>query len=325
MNRWLRYFKIARIALILIPSCLLAQVQEQPDYKNFKKVAQTGFQFLKIGVDARSAAMANIGVTHSGDAANLFANPAGLGHVESKSVFVGYNGWIADMNKQAAGFAINLDEWGVIGISGANMGLGDIQGTAVADNPLGYVDTEMLDVAEWSLGISYAKQLSNKFTVGGTIKNAYQNLHDESKSMIGFDFGTIYEPGWNGVKVGMVVRNFSGEFKYIQETLTLPTVFSVGFSGDVLQFLGAGSEQYQWIAALEMNNPRDYSERVHVGTEFVLNQLIALRGGYKFNYDEQGLTLGAGLQYNFLRLDYSYLHFGEIFGSVNQFSASFNF
>ncbi len=325
MNRWLKYFKIAGIVFILIPSCLLAQVQEQPDYKNFKKVAQTGFQFLKIAVDARSAAMGNIGVTHSGAASNMFANPAGIGHVNSNSVFVGYTGWIADMSKQAVGFAMNLNEWGVIGISGSNMGLGDIQGTMVDDNPLGYMDTELLDVAEWAIGVTYAKQLSNKFTIGGTVKNAYQNLHDEAKSIIGFDFGTIYEPGWNGVKVGMVVRNFSGEFQFIQETLTLPTVFSVGFSGDMIQFLGSESEQYQWIVALEMNNPRDYSERVHMGTEFILNDLISVRGGYKFNYDEEGLTLGAGVQYNFLRLDYSYNHFGEIFGSVNQFSASFNF
>ena len=325
MNRLFKLFIIIGMGIFLFQTCLWAQVTEQPDYKNFKKVAQTGFQYLKIGVDARTSGMGNVGVTLAGDASNMFVNPAGIGYIESKSVFVGYTQWIADMNKQAAAFAMKVGNIGTFGISAASMSIGDIQGAMPADNALGYTDTGLLDVAEYALGLSYGKQITNKFTIGGTVKHCYQDLHDESKSVLGFDFGTIYEPGWNGVKVGMTVRNFSGEFEYIQETLTLPTVFSVGFSGDVLQFIGSQSEQYDWTLALEMNNPRDYSERVHLGTEFVINDLISIRGGYKFNYDEEDLTFGAGFRFQGASIHYSYNNFGDVFGSLNQISATFNF
>ena len=50
---------------------------------------------------------------------------------------------------------------------------------------------------------------------------------------------------------------------------------------------------------------------------------FALRGGYRFNYDEEGLTLGAGLNYGLsgfkFKLDYAYVDVG-LFEQVHMFS-----
>lgn len=324
MNNIIRLIILIGMVLI-IHTCVWAQVIEQPDVGNVKKVAQSGFQYLKIPVDARAAAMGNVGLIQTGDAVNIFNNPAGIGHVESRSVFVGYTGWIADMSKQAVAVALSLKNYGVIGVHGAFMSLGDIQGTAPADNELGYVDTEMLDVGEYVAGVTYAKQLTNKFTVGGTVKFNHQNLHDEKMSVLGFDFGTMYDPGWKGTRIGMALRNFSGEFKYIRETMTLPYTFMVGVSTDILQMAGFDDGKHQWILAIEGNKVRDYSERVHIGTEFILSNIVAFRAGYKFNYDEEGLTLGSGINYSGIKLNYAYRDFGAIFGSISMLSASLSF
>ena len=51
---------------------------------------------------------------------------------------------------------------------------------------------------------------------------------------------------------------------------------------------------------------------------------MILRGGYKFNYDTEGLTLGAGLKLKGLGVDYSYCSYGEYLSAVHRFSLSFN-
>ena len=56
--------------------------------------------------------------------------------------------------------------------------------------------------------------------------------------------------------------------------------------------------------------------------------MFFLRGGYKFNYDEDGLTLGAGVNVKVagtqIRLDYAYGSFG-IFDYIQRFSFIFSF
>lgn len=45
----------------------------------------------------------------------------------------------------------------------------------------------------------------------------------------------------------------------------------------------------------------DYTERVNIGFEYGYNKMLFLRGGYKFNHDTEGLSLGLG---------FSYFHYG---------------
>ncbi|MCP4705208.1 MAG: hypothetical protein GY865_11400 [candidate division Zixibacteria bacterium] len=54
-----------------------------------------------------------------------------------------------------------------------------------------------------------------------------------------------------------------------------------------------------------------------------------LRGGYKFNYEEEGLALGGGIstplsETSDLSLDYAWVDFGRL-TSVHRFSASIHF
>jgi hypothetical protein len=95
---------------------------------------------------------------------------------------------------------------------------------------------------------------------------------------------------------------------------------------DMLDFMG--EHQNPLMLAIDAVHPRDYTERVHVGLEYVYMDMFSLRGGYKFNYDEEGLTAGLGVHYNFSgvigRLDYAYGDFGA-FDAVHRFSFGVGF
>ena len=72
----------------------------------------------------------------------------------------------------------------------------------------------------------------------------------------------------------------------------------------------------------------DNAENVNLGVEYWWNGLVALRGGYRANVDEETLTFGGGLalpmRFLDLNLDISYTDFGRL-GNATRLSASLAF
>jgi hypothetical protein len=77
-----------------------------------------------------------------------------------------------------------------------------------------------------------------------------------------------------------------------------------------------------------MNHPVDNAENASMGLEYQLWNVLSARVGYKFNYDEERLTLGAGWQLPLwstkTRIDYAYTDFGFL-DSAHRFSFDFSF
>ena len=218
----------------------------------------------------------------------------------------------------------------------------DIIGTVFATNEKGYEKTGMVDVGAYAVGFSYAKSLTDKFSVGGQVKYAGQNLGSNVLTMVNdklgpevenkvsgfaFDFGTIFYPGFQSLRIGMSVNNFSEQFKYQEEAFQLPLTFKVGAAMDILDVL-MGEHNDPLLISIDALHPRDYTERIHVGGEYWYNGMIALRSGYKFNYDEEGFSAGVGLKQTIagmnIKLDYAYSDLG-IFETVSRFSFGISF
>ncbi|RMD94844.1 MAG: hypothetical protein D6813_01465, partial [Calditrichaeota bacterium] len=60
-----------------------------------------------------------------------------------------------------------------------------------------------------------------------------------------------------------------------------------------------------------------------VGVEYSYLDILFLRGGYKFNFDEESWALGLGVRFKGMRLDYSYSDFGDYFNPVHRFTVGF--
>jgi len=268
------------------------------------------------------------------DASAMFYNPAGMAMMQqSVDFFSNRTQWIADISYSAAGLAKNLGNWGTVGASFIFSDYGDIIGTRVdATKPEGYEKTGNIDVGAYAIGVSYARSLTDKFSVGGQVKYAAQHLGSSvlkeggkavknEVSGFAFDFGTIFYPGFKSLRVGMSVRNFSGQFQYEETPFQLPLTFKIGVAMNVMDLLG--EYENPLLIAIDALHPRDYTERIHVGTEYWFKDMFALRVGYKFNYDVESFTAGLGFKYAIagknLKLDYSYGALG-VFSSVSRFS-----
>jgi hypothetical protein len=325
--------------IILLVVVFSATIFTMPVHSTIKKVGQTGLQFLKVDASARAAGMGGAFTLPANDASAMFYNPAGISRMRNSfDFFSSRTEWIADISYNVAGVAIDLGNLGTVGMSVIASDYGnDIIGTRVASNERGYEKTGMVDVGAYAIGLSYARSLTDKFSVGGQIKYASQHLGSsilteggdsvENKvSGFAFDFGTIFYPGFQSLRVGMSINNFSGQFKYEETAFQLPLTFKIGAAMDVLDLMG--EHKNPLLISIYALHPRDYTERIHVGGEYWYNNLIALRAGYKFNYDEEGLAAGIGLKHTIagleLKLDYAYSDFG-IFDAVSRFSFGISF
>jgi long-subunit fatty acid transport protein len=310
-----------------------------PAHSTIKKVAQTGLQFLKVDVSARAAAMGGAYTMPGNDASAMFYNPAGISRMQyGFDFFASRTEWLADISYNAAGVAKDLGNWGAVGVSVVAADYGDdIIHTVVAANERGYEKMGTVDVGAYAVGVSYAKSLTDKFSVGGQVKYAGQNLGSNSFTMVdgklgpeaenkvsgfAFDFGTIFNPGYHSLRIGMSVNNFSQQFKYQEEAFQLPLTFKIGAAMDILDVM-VGEHSNPLLISIDALHPRDYTERIHVGGEYWYNDMIALRSGYKFNYDEEGFSAGIGLKQTIagmkIKLDYAYSDLG-IFDTTSRFS-----
>ena len=325
--------------IIFLAVVLLTTVLVLPAHASLKKVAQTGLQFLKVDVGARPAGMGGAFMMVGNDASAMFYNPAGMARMESGfDLFAGNVAWIGGIQYYATGLAKALGNWGTVGLSAIYCDYGDdIAGTRVSSNDKGYEDTGNIDVGAYAVGLSYARSLTNKFMVGGQIKFAQERLGENilvangavvknKVSGVAYDFGTIFYPGFKSFRIGMSIRNFSNQFKYQQYAFQLPLTFTLGVAMDVLDFLGEHGNPL--LVAVDAIHPRDYTERINVGAEYEFMKLVAVRAGYRYNYDEEGLCAGIGVKHSFggfgVKFDYAYSDFG-IFDTVNRFSMGISF
>lgn len=304
--------------------------------------AQTGLKFLSLSTSPRASALGGA-VTANGrpTSSSLFSNPAHLGRMErSFDASFGQVEWIADISYNAGSVAFRpaTGQYGVIGVSIVSVDYGEFIGTRRAgDVDEGYVDTGAVTPSSMAVGLGYSRQLTDRFSVGLHAKWARQDLgestmglgsggssletQENSVQTVAFDFGILYNTGFESLDFAASARNFSRELTYSEYGFELPLDFSIGLSMDMVDLTQLNSEMHAFNLSVDGRRPRDFSEQVRVGGEYVFMDMLALRGGYIYPSDEAGISLGAGLQAEILGgeigFDYSYSQMG-IFNNVNR-------
>ena len=323
---------------LIITVIVLCIALIMPAHAVMKKLAQTGLQFLKIDMSPRAAAMGGSYMMVGVDATALFYNPAGIVYSDnSLDFFASQTEWAANISYMASALTKSIGNLGTFGVSVTYADYGDdIEGTIKTSDTKGFENTGSVDVGAYAIGVGYGRQLTNKFSIGGQIKYVAQKLgnslqetgiEEENKvNGLAYDFGTIFYPGFKSLRIGMVIRNYSAQLRYEEEDFQLPLTFSVGAAMDVLDLLG--EHENALLLSIDAAHPRDFTERLNMGGEFLFMDMIALRAGYKYNYDEEGLTLGAGLNYTLsglnVKIDYAYSPLSD-FDTVNRFSIGIGF
>jgi hypothetical protein len=309
------------------------------------KVAQTGCKFLDVGAGARACGMGEAFTVLGQDATALFYNPSGIGEIDGHfDLSVGVTQWIADIQYISLAFVFDAGVWGNFGFSLISPDYGEFIHTIVDEtNPNGFtiLEDDPIEASAFCAGFAYAREFTDKFTVGGQIKYVSQHLganefmvveppadtsfvsRENKISTLSYDFGLLFYPGFESFAFGMYIRNFSPRVTYERIGFEMPLTFALGIGADILDFFGEHPD-YSFNVAFEGVHPRDWQEMFNVGGEFGIRDILFIRAGYKFRCSQEGLNVGVGVSFRGVKIDYSYSEF-DLFDWINRVSLGMTF
>jgi len=329
---------INKILLIIFMAVSVSLLSAQPDGST-SKVGTTAAQFLKIGAGARAIGMGGAYSSLPGDIYSVYWNPAGVATSNSKmQVTFNHADWLVDMNYDFAAGSLNLGDMGTMFMTFTSFSVPEDK-VRTFDNPEG--DGRLWDASSLSLGLGYAKMLTDRFSIGFHFKYIREAIWNSSASGFGIDVGTLYRTPFNDLMIGAAISNFGSKMQldgrdvqfnydpnnnedtgpnnipstYETGSFDIPLTFRIGLSMNALdtRFLRA-------TVSVDAVHPNDNTEYVNSGVEFAYDEMFFIRAGYKslFKQDsEEGLTLGGGVKFKFadnlrVYVNYGYADFGRL-------------
>ncbi|RQW06066.1 MAG: PorV/PorQ family protein [Calditrichaeota bacterium] len=307
-------------------------------------LGQSGLNFLQIGVDPRGTAFGGGGIALTSKAYSLYWNPAGAIYTENLDICFSYTDWFLDTRLAFGGITKRLGNLGVVGFSVTSLYMDDMEITTVYESE---GTGQFFSAGDISLGLSFAKSLTDRFSFGITAKYVREDIWNETADQIAFDIGSLYKTDFYNLRIGMAIRNVSGKLRFsgsdidkrLEEELSqnisenpraerlapefrLPQIFQLGIAFDPFT-----TENSRFTLLADVDTPNDNTERVIFAAEYAFHNLAFLRGGYRMNYDIGDFSLGAGLNLTVSGVnsmfDYSFSTQG-VMGDVHRLGIGFS-
>jgi hypothetical protein len=172
------------------------------------------------------------------------------------------------------------------------------------------------------------------FSLGVTVKGIFETIDGTTVNAFAVDFGSVYEIGLLDWTIAARFNNLGSDLKYYDIAFGLPLTFSIGTAITPLKM-----EEGKLMIAVDAVKAQDGPQYFFGGAEITVMDMVALRGGYKFNYSGtndggttsraaldntiEGFSLGAGVKAEVaglkLGVDYAYSKM-QILDSVHRFS-----
>lgn len=265
------------------------RVPPETDLIRYARVSTTSYGFLKLTGNARSAAMGDAYSSVGNDLSAVFYNPAGATQIERYALTASYLKWIvgSSMGTFAIGAKTNVATFAV---NFAYFSTEAFEETT-SSQPGG--TGRMATAGNLAAGLTIAKQVTDKLSVGGNLRWIQEDLDLQSYSAVDMDFGTLFYTGFYSTRLGMSFRNLGNDKDVIGQKARFPMVFNLSGAAEVYGNLG---DPLSLTLAVEQMFFTDGVNHYHFGAEAWIQNMLALRGGYKTGYDSESWTVGAGLR-----------------------------
>jgi hypothetical protein len=297
------------LTLLLLASALApsASAQLLPSFGDDRS-GTSGFQFLKVAVDARSAALGQAAAATAFDATGLFWNPALSAQATGPQASVHYASYFAGIDLGYAALTLPGPVGFTFGLSLQALDAGEMDVTTEFE-PFGTGET--FGYSGLAAGLSASQSLTDLFSYGVTAKYVNLSTAGVTAQTVVFDLGIFYRIGPTGASMAVAIRNFGldaafeGDLRRTVldgdgvaiaddfDTMTPPTTFVLGVAYDLMR----ESASHDLSLAAQLINPNDNAENWNVGAEYTWEQLLTLRAGYRFGLEEATApTFGVGLR-----------------------------
>ena len=307
------------------------------DVSSVDRVGTTAAQFLKIGAGARPIGMGGAYTAIATDILAVYWNPAGLARIggNGEAVF-NHSQWLAETNYNFAAFSFNMSSFGALAFQVISLSTPD-QPVRTIERPEGTGQT--WDSFSISLGITYALNLTDQFSMGFSAKYVGEKIFNANAMGVAFDMGFLFKTPIENLTTGAAITNFGTKMsmtgrdlymnhdpideagtveavpaEYRTDSYHLPLNLKFGLAWKAIE-----NENLSLLVAADGNKPNDNTPTVNSGLEVGFRNIVFLRGGYKSLFmenSEEGFTFGAGLRYDVvgtnLKFDFGWADFGRL-------------
>jgi hypothetical protein len=293
-----------------------------------------GASELLIPVGARDIGMGGSTISTTMGIDALYWNPAGITKSPTSANFLfSHMSYIADIGVEYGAASVNFPDLGVIALSLKSLSIGEIPVTTV-ENPDGTGQTYSPQF--FTAGLTYARQLSDRVSVGVTGNLIIERYGQASANGFAFNAGVMYDNlgSINGLSLGVVVKNIGPQmtvggpglllnanptsqlsgpqyYSINSAAFELPSTIEIGVG---YRMSMSGDNGLLISSAFQNNNFSD--DEYKVGAEYSFNKTFFVRGGWSFapNVNSSdylfGPTAGAGVviesEGNTVAVDYAF-------------------
>jgi hypothetical protein len=280
-----------------------------PASAQYQRPGSTDGDFLKIGVSARAAGMGDAFIAAARGPDAMFYNPAALSWIDERThVMLNHTAWFADINHQFLAVSHRFG-FGTFGASITAL-YTDEMAVRTPLQPGGTGETFYSHNTRASVG--YSRWLTDRVTFGGTVSYINLSLYqDFSRNAFAVDIAASYSADFRDFRFAMMIGNLGSDVQFIDEAYPLPVHFTFGLSMNAVETAG-----HRVLVSGSAEKPNDGQPLGQVGAEYAFQDVLFLRGGYKFNYDVASFAAGAGLKADLsryaFRFDYAYSDFASL-------------
>ncbi len=293
--------------------------------------AQSGttYDFLRLDVGARAAALNGSFVSMADDPNLLFYNPAALTSIAQPSASAGFLKHLLDVNSGNLVYSQSVSDLGTFAAGILFVDYGSFDRTDESMNVLG-----SFGARELALVIGGGRQIASNTSVGLSAKYIYSSIADFSSSAVALDVGFFYEIPSELITIGASVLNLGTQLStYGGTSESLPVDVKVGIT--------KRPEHLPVLLNLDFHKLNesggtffDRFSAFTIGAEFLMSESVRLRFGYSNEKRKElklgntsglaGFSLGGGIRFSQYLVDYAFNSYGKI-GALHRISVGIVF
>lgn len=273
----------------------------------------SGAQFLKIGAGARPVGMgAYTGIADDVNAAAW--NPAGLSKLESAQFTAMHAQWLRGTDYEFVA-AATPSSWGTFGISFISLSVDDMERRSTdTDAPDGVFESN-----DTAYALSYSRAIGDTWHAGANLRFIRQKIYGNSASAIAGDIGALWQTPHKPLDLGLAIRHFGTEPKFVDESDPLPLTMALGAGYTLLSD--------SLLLGLDVRKPNDNDMQIGFGAEYTQTLYSDLSGSLRAGYnsagtdptDGNGISIGMGLAWREWGFDMAWAPYG-VLGNTFRYS-----
>ena len=312
--------------------------------------SSSSYAALDLPLSARHAVLNEpVSLYSEGLESGVF-NPAMLNEKMEKQLSLNFVDYFSDINFVSAAYALPFRDFGTIGISVKSIGYGEFTETDYTSQSLGTFGAN-----EQIISVGLGKELSERWSVGASVKTLFSNLQDYHSVALASDLAIAYKKVDKNFSMSLLARNYGKQIStYASTEEMLPFQLDFGLSKRLehLPFLitmnykniqkwdltsvyeSANNDLNQNASSDEINFTNKLFRHIDVGGELSIGKHIQLRIGYSSKRRQElkvdsylgmvGFSWGLGIKISHFKINYGRSTY-HLHGSPNYFSFSTDF